>query len=203
MKLSYIHLKQFRNYSDQSFKFDERLTVITGRNGIGKTNILEAVYLLLTGSSWREHERDLIRFDEKWWRVDGEIDGDERSLSYKLEPQTIKQISTSGSPWRRFMSNRKLPVVLFEPDQLNMVHGSPAARRRFIDQMIVGLDLNYNTLLNRYERVLRQRNNLLKEHRFSAKLDDLLFAWDISLAQYGAEIIEKRRDLVEQLNTGL
>lgn len=203
MKLDWLHLKQFRNYSDTSFKFDERLTIITGRNGVGKTNILEAVYLLLNGSSWRDHERDLIEFNQDWWRIDGRIDGTERSLSYKTELVALKQLSTGGSPWRRFSVSRRLPVVLFEPDQLTMVHGSPAARRRFIDQMITGLDPAYNSLLGRYERVLRQRNNLLKEHRFSAKLEDLLFAWDVSLANYGAQIIDRRQALTNQLNQGL
>lgn len=203
MKLDWLHLKQFRNYSDTSFKFDEHLTIITGNNGVGKTNILEAIYLILSGSSWRDHERDLIEFNQDWWRIDGLIDGTERSLSYKTEPQAIKQLSTGGSPWRRFSATRKLPVVLFEPDQLAMVHGSPAARRRFIDQMITGLDPAYNSLLGRYERVLRQRNNLLKEHRFSAKLEDLLFAWDVSLANYGAQIVTKRQQLTSQLNVDL
>ncbi|HET7630269.1 MAG TPA: DNA replication/repair protein RecF [Candidatus Saccharimonadales bacterium] len=203
MKLDWLHLKQFRNYSDQSFKFDGNLTIITGKNGVGKTNILESVYLLLNGSSWRDHDRDLISFERDWWRIDGRIDDHERSVSYKTEPVGLKQISTDGSPWRRFSSPRKLPAVLFEPDQLNMVHGSPGSRRRFIDEMIVSLDPSYNPLTNRYERVLRQRNNLLKQHRFSSKLEDLMFAWDVSLAQYGAEIMTKRRDLAEALNQGL
>lgn len=204
MTLSEITLHQFRTYQQRRFVFDTNLTVVTGRNGTGKTNLLEAVYTLLQGQSFRDSEPHLIQHAQAWWRLEGVIDGVERSVSYQTEPQTLKQLSIEGGDKKRFTRTKRLPVVLFEPDQLLLLHGSPGARRRYLDQVISNTDMTYNTLLNRYERILQQRNNILKKPpQGRGAMEDLLFAWDVPLIEAGVTIARMRQDCVARLNEHL
>lgn len=197
MYLSKIALKQFRSYEDKSFSFDKSLTLITGNNGAGKTNLLEAVYVLLQGSSFRVNDRDMIRSDTAWWRIDGLIDGLPRQLRYQLDHRPAKQIVINETP-KRLMYGDRLPVVLFEPGDLQLVHGSPARRRDTIDTILSSLSQPYKTALGRYERALGQRNNALKQYGQSS--DDLLFSWDVLLSEYGVTILQARYELVRKLN---
>lgn len=197
MYLSKIALKQFRSYEDNSFLFDKSLTLITGRNGIGKTNLLEAIYVLLQGSSFRIGDKDLMQESTTWWRLDGVIDGLERQVRYQLNQLPAKQI-VSQEVAKRFTYKDRLPVVLFEPSELQLINGSPSRRRNTIDGMLSALSSNYKTTLARYERVLKQRNNALKQ--ITPGLEDQLFSWDILLSEYGSKLLLQRYELIENLN---
>lgn len=205
MRLDSLSLQHFRTYRERRFAFDPQLTIIIGANGTGKTNLLEAVYTLLQGQSFRDHESHLTEHGEEWWRLDGIIDGGERSLIYQTVPTTLKQIAIEGGDKKRFSKNRRLPVVLFEPDQLLLLHGSPGSRRRYLDQVIGNINPLYGALLARYERILQQRNNILKKaaHTPSPALTDQLFAWDIPLVDVGTQLATARQDVIHQLNDGL
>lgn len=199
MYISRLHLHQFRSHEDAVFEFDPSVTAIIGLNGSGKTNILEAIYTLCMGKSFRDGDDELITYNQGWYRIESDIDGVNRELRYQPSNKG-KQIIVDGTPKGRFTYRQQLPVILFEPDDLLMIHGSPSARRRYIDELLQKLSLPYRQLLSRYERVLTQRNNLLKQRHSMSELKDNLFVWDVGLAEIGSKIIAMRVDLIEQMN---
>ncbi len=198
MYLSEVSLKQFRSYKNAHFKLDEKLTLITGKNGIGKTNLLEAIYILLQGTSFRVADKEMIKTDDRWWRIDGILNGEPRQVRYQLDHLPAKQLVIHDTQ-KRFMYRDRLPVVLFEPTDLQLVHGSPSRRRDSLDTMLISLSQPYKSALGRYNRALQQRNNALK--KITNSLEDQLFSWDILLSEYGVEIINARRDIIDQFNT--
>ncbi len=200
MYISRLHLHQFRSHEDTLFEFDPTVTAITGPNGSGKTNILEAIYTLLMGKSFRDGDDDLITYEQDWYRIESSIDGVDRELRYQPSNKG-KQLIVDGASKGRFTYRQQLPVVLFEPDDLLMIHGSPSARRKYIDELLLMLSLPYRQLLSRYERVLTQRNNLLKQRHSINELKDNLFVWDVSLAELGSKIISQRLEIIEQINS--
>lgn len=204
MILSQITLHQFRSHHEASFKFDPKVTFICGPNGAGKTNILEAISILFSGKSFRDNDEELIEFQHDWWRVEGVLDGVTRDVRYQPSQLRSKQLHIDEVNKGRFTYRQQLPVVLFEPDDLLMIHGSPSARRRYIDDCILSVEPSYRQTMAKYERSLLQRNNLLKNKSLSsAARKDSLFVWDVSLSELGAEIITKRLEMIERLNTRL
>lgn len=181
---------------------DRHVTLITGLNGSGKTSLLEAIYIALQGSSFKGSDSDVLRRDDNWWRIDVQYD-DESVRTVKFDSTKTtgrKQFQTDGRTMYRLLPKYKYPVVLFEPDDLRLLNGSPARRRQFIDRFISQLDPLYGAALRKYERALKQRNNLLKRDQTSS---DELFVWNIALAEHGAYIIEERIRFIEELNASL
>ena len=197
MNISRITLRQFRSYEEDTFLFDPKLTLVTGKNGIGKTNLLEAVYMLLSGGSFRVADKDLLMHERNWMRIDGVIDGSSRQVRYQLAHRPPKQLLEHGTT-TRFMHRHRLPVVLFDPDDLLLVHGSPSRRRSSLDLMLSALSAEYKTTLGKYERALLQRNNVLKKQ--PTNMTDVLFPWNIQLSEYGTKLTMERSRLVDQLN---
>ena len=201
MVLSEISLTNFRSHSDVKFVFDPELTIISGKNGIGKTNALEAIYVLLRGGSFRSvTDSELTRFEAPWWRVTGVVDDSPRQVRFQPEKRPAKHLIV-GDTTKRFMYRDRLPVVLFEPNDLLLIHGSPTRRRDAFDDMLGALSYEYKLALGRYERALKQRNNALKKYGQTTGLADKLFVWDVALAEYGENIIASRFELVERLNS--
>ncbi|HEX8390539.1 MAG TPA: DNA replication and repair protein RecF, partial [Candidatus Saccharimonadales bacterium] len=197
MTLSELTLRQFRSYDEARFAFDPQLTLVTGDNGAGKTNLLEAVYVLLTGTSFRVADRDLVRHDRAWWRLDGLVDDEPRQLRYQPDQHPAKQLVTLDTK-KGFRYRDRLPVVLFEPTDLLLLHGSPSRRRDAFDTMLSSLSQRYKLTLGRYERTLLQRNNLLRQN--PPDLTDRLFSWDVLLSSHGVELVVARAELAERLN---
>lgn len=197
MQLKELRLKQFRSYRDAHFTFDPRITLITGKNGVGKTNLLEAIYVLMQGVSFRVSDGDMIQDEKNWWRIDGKFEHEERQVRYQLDHKPAKQLVHNDSA-KRFTYKDRMPVVLFEPTDLQLIHGSPSRRRDAIDTMLVALSQPYKQALSRYDRALQQRNNILK--RSPPNLEDTLFSWDILLSEYGVAITQARRELISDLN---
>lgn len=200
MQLTDIRLQQFRSYTDAHFTFDPAITLITGKNGTGKTNLLEAIYVLLQGSSFRVSDSELIERTKEWWRIDGNFLDSDRQLRYQTTHKPAKQLIINDTV-KRFTYKNKLPLVLFEPTDLQLIHGSPTRRRDSLDMMLTALSQPYKLTRGRYERALQQRNSALKKQ--PSNLEDVLFAWDILLSEYGVTITEARRDIVTKLNTVL
>lgn len=204
MILNEISLYNFRSYKERKFEFSPSVNIITGPNGIGKTNLLEAVYVLMQGKSFRDNDEDLVNYGESWWRIVGQIDENERELRFEQQQNPAKQIVANGADKKRFTYKQQLPTVLFEPDDLLMVHAVPSARRRYIDDLLIKIDPTYRSTLRRYERALIQRNNLLKKSfGYNSSLKDAIFVWDVALAEYGSKIMEKRLRVVETINQTL
>jgi DNA replication and repair protein RecF len=197
--LKSLALAHFRSHANDSFRFSDGLTVITGPNGIGKTNILEAIYIQARGSSFRGSDSEIVAHGEDWYKISAKYDAGQLRV-VRFEPEKIsakKTFEILGVKKQRLAPTQKMPIVLFEPEDLRLIHGSPSRRREFLDRMCGALDPHYMTLLHRYERSLLQRNNLLKTGIAS---DDELFAWEVGLAQTGAAIIKARRELVWHIN---
>lgn len=182
--------------------FGSRVNIIVGPNGSGKTNLLEALYVLSHGSSFRGADRDMVAHGREWFRLQGLCDGAERTLVCKLEhPGVIdKQFTLDGLKRARLTHNVRVPVVLFEPEHLRLLRDSPSQRRDYLDLLLTKLQPDYTWLKHQFERVLLQRNNVLKRHLPPALRDDHLFAWDISFADLAEQIARRRRELVERLN---
>lgn len=187
-------------------KFDVDLapgvTVITGSNGSGKTTLLEVLYIALQGTSFRGSDGEVLRAGSPWWKIDV-LWNDNLKRTIKFDPERPsgrKQFVVDGKTNYRLLPKNKYPVVLFEPEDLRLLHGSPARRRQFIDRFISQLNPLYGAALHKYERALKQRNNLLK--RFNTPADQL-FAWDITLSEQGAYLIEQRIAFIEQINSRL
>lgn len=190
--------------SHQAFVIDlsPHITVITGQNGSGKTSLIESIYIALQGSSFKGSDKDILRHGSPWWRIDLTFD-DHIKRTVSFDPELTsgrKKFIIDDKTIYRLPPKYKYPVVLFEPDDLRLLHGSPARRRQFIDRFISQLDPLYGAILRKYERALKQRNNLLKKPSVA---DDELFVWNIALSEYGAYIIEKRTLFIEQINNQL
>ena len=197
MNISTLRLQQFRNYKDTSFTFADGVTVITGQNGVGKTNILEALHIVATGKSFRDPDDLLTQHNKDWWRITAEDTGTTRDIRYK---DAQKSITINDNVFKRLSVNTALPVVLFEPDHLMLVHGSPQSRRKYIDTVIATITPGYATLLRRYERAMAQRNRLLK----SPEIDhDQLFVWDVGLSELATKIVFARTQYIDGWNQTL
>lgn len=197
MIISSIHLRQFRNHHNSEFKLDPKVTIITGKNGAGKTNILEAIYVAATGKSFRDPDESLTEHTKDWWRIEADTENEHRDVRYKDAQKTIL---INDKSFKRLGTAHTLPVVLFEPDHLQLVHGSPQSRRKYIDTIISTITPGYATLIRRYERVIAQRNRLLK----SPHLDhDQLFVWDVALGELATKIVEQRLQYITRWNNSL
>ncbi len=202
MYLKKIILKNYRNIEESLLEFNENLNILTGFNGQGKTNLLEAIYLLGTGSSHRNNiDRELIN-----WKKDRALI---QVLLFRRDQELILSLRLDGSQKIIEINNTpvgrvseligNLNVVLFSPEDLNLVKGGPAYRRKFLDVEISQVSSYYLYLLNKYRNVLKQRNKLLKDLR-EGKGDKVLLAlWDEKLVEIGSKIINKRIKVVEKL----
>jgi len=197
-----LHVKHIRSHTEYSLEFSPEVTIITGENGSGKTSLLEAVYISLQGSSFRGSDRDLLQKESPWWKIDIILDNQQtRTIKFDPEkPTSRKQFIIDSKTTARLPAKQKYPVVLFEPEDLRLLHGSPTRRRQFIDRFINQLNPLYGPTLRKYERALKQRNNLLKNAYIQ---DDELFAWNVALAEHGSYIIEQRIAFIEQINQNL
>lgn len=196
--LSSLTVQHFRSHDRFSLDLSPNVTVITGANGSGKTTLLEAIYVALRGTSFRGSDNEVLQNDSEWWRIDLTLDKSERVIKYDPTLGTKKkQFVIDDKTFYRLPAKYKYPVVLFEPDDLRLLHGSPSRRRQFIDTFIGQLNPLYHSAVLRYERALKQRNNLLKRPTVSR---DELFAWDIALSDYGSYILEQRIAFIERIN---
>lgn len=197
-----ISVQNIRSHDKFSLALSPTTTVITGKNGSGKTSLLEALYIALQGSSFKGSDNDVLKRDSMWWRIDMEFD-DYIKRIITFDPNLTtgrKKITIDDKIMNRMVPRYKFPVVLFEPDDLRLLHGSPTRRRQFIDRFISQLDPLYSSNLHKYDRALKQRNNLLKK---PFTTNDELFVWNVALSEYGAYIIEKRIAFIEKINNRL
>lgn len=202
MPYTHLSLQGFRSYQNFSVAIDPGVTIVVGPNGSGKTNLLEALYVISTGSSFRAGDKDLLAHQADWFRVEARHDDTERVLMYdSTNPQSPKHFKLDGVKRTRLSYQHKIPVVLFEPDHLRLLNGSPAARRDYLDNVLARLQPDFARSHSQFERALLQRNNILKRaERRSVALDDQLFAWDIKLTELAEHIVERRLGLIAFIN---
>ena len=201
MILKTLRVQNFRTHSDFILEIGEKSTLISGANGSGKTSLLEAIYFALQGTSFRSSDKEILRNDgSSWFRIDLKDSKDSlRTIIFNDAIQkSKKQFLVDGNKKARLSANLRIPVVLFEPDDLQLLSGSPTRRRNFLDYFLSQIFPSFQLALARYNKALKQRNNLLKRDNVSK---DELFPWNLMLAEYGAEIISKRQDFLKLLNS--
>ncbi|MDP5276084.1 DNA replication/repair protein RecF [Chengkuizengella axinellae] len=204
MFLKKLTLKNYRNYSTVEMKLDHNINIFIGPNAQGKTNLLEAIYVMaLTKSHRTNTDKELICWGKDETVLYSEVE--RKYGSNKLEihlSQKGKKVKINGLEQRKlsdFIGG--LNVVMFAPEDLEIVKGSPRIRRRFIDMELGQVQPSYIYDLQQYQKILNQRNNLLKQHHTAKDkhLIELLTIWDQQLAEFGIKIIKKRQHFIRKL----
>jgi DNA replication and repair protein RecF len=196
-----LRLQDFRLFKDDSFELSAGVNIIVGPNAGGKTSLLEAVLVLARGASYRAAASELIRFNRPWARLDGHNEsGGQRTAKITREPPA-KQYEIDGNTYQRLNLAHSLPVVLFEPNHLQMLAGKPERRRDYLDDLLEQTTAGYGAVRRQYKRTLAQRNNLLKQA--GNVPHNQLFPWDVRLSQLAGQIVRARSQLTESINAKL
>jgi DNA replication and repair protein RecF len=196
-----LRLQNFRLFKDDSFELSPSVNIIVGPNASGKTSLLEAVLVLARGASYRASSGELIRFGRPWARLDGHNEtGARRTVKITRDP-AAKHYEIDGNTYQRLNLARSLPVVLFEPNHLQMLAGNPERRRDYLDDLLEQTTPGYGAIRRQYKRTLAQRNNLLKQA--GTVPHNQLFPWDVRLSQLAGQIVRARSRLTESINDKL
>ncbi len=202
MYIKKISLKNFRNYKEQEISFHRGINIFYGDNAQGKTNLIEAIFLCSMGKSFRsKKDKELIQFEELTTTV--KIDYEKQDRSGKIETNIgeKKEFFCNGVKQTK-VSNivGKINIVIFSPDDIDIIKEGPGKRRKFLDMMISSLKPNYIHLLNDYNRVLEQRNTYLKQMIKEGKSEDLLDILDEQLAELSYQIFNYRNQYLEKFS---
>lgn len=202
MQIKKLFLQNFRNYESENFTFSEGLNVLFGKNAQGKTNCAEAVFYLCTGASLRiRHDKQLIRIGAESAKITAEAENRYGRVTIEADIyENKREIRVNGS---KISKNADLMghinSVFFSPGELRLIQDGPDERRRFMNISISQTSPAYYTALLRYNKILDQRNALLKNHDVSLVLDTLP-VWDEQLCKYAAVIVKKRAEFLEKLS---
>lgn len=204
MIIQALALNNYRNYTEENLTFSDGINILYGDNAQGKTNILEAIYMLATTKSHRgSHDREIIKFNENESHIKADII--KNDVSHRIDMHlrrnknkgvAIDMVSIKKSAQLFGLVN----IILFAPEDLNIIKESPSDRRRFMDMEMCQLSRLYYSNLSSYNKVLNQRNNLLKQISFDTSKIDMLDVWDMQLADYGIKIIKDRNNFIDMLN---
>lgn len=204
MVIKSLKLKNYRNYNLLDLTFDTQTNILYGDNAQGKTNVLEALYLSGTTKSHKgTKDRDLIQFehDEAHLETIVEKRGMEYQIDMHLKKNSPKGIAINKIPIRKASELFGIiHFVFFSPEDLNIIKEGPSGRRRFIDLELSQLDKIYLSNLSSYNRIINQRNSLLKDIYKQENLMETLDIWDMQLAEYGTKVIESRRKFIKEIN---
>ena len=203
MNIRSIELKNFRNYENLEIFFDEGTNILFGDNAQGKTNILEAAYMSGTTKSHKgSRDKEMIRFGEEEAHLKTVVarGGREYQIDMHLKKNRAKGIAIDKSPIKKASELFGiLNIVFFSPEDLNIIKNGPAERRRFLDSELCQLDRIYLADLTNYNKILAQRNKLLKDMIYRPSLSDTLPVWDMQLIETGKKIIRRRKQFVDEL----
>ena len=201
MKIKKIYIHHFRNYEKIEIEFSPGVNWIVGKNAQGKTKLIEALYLLSTGRSFRTPQlKQLIQEGEQSFFIEAEIEkeGVAQTLKISFDGET-KKVQYNANCFSHFAPLiGLLPHILYAPEDIALVSGMPAYRRKFLDLHLSQIDPLYLHHLARYHRALRQRNALLKQTS-----EETIEPWEMSMAQSGAYLMDKRRAVIAQLEQPL
>ena len=204
MEIKSLQLQNFRNYPELYIEFDEKTNIIYGDNAQGKTNILEAVYLSSTSRSHKgAKDKEMIRFgeDEAHIKMITQKGGLDHRIDLHIRKNKSKGIAIDGVSIRKASELFGLiHVIIFSPEDLSMVKDGPAERRRFMDLELCQLDKLYTSDLSAYNKVLADRNRMLKDLWVKPEYEEVLPLYDIKLVNFGKHIIEAREKFISRLN---
>mgnify|MGYP002528693369 CR=1 FL=1 len=204
MIVTKIELSNFRNYDSLSLELDDKTNILYGKNAQGKTNVLEAIYLCSTTKSHRSSkDAELIKFENNEGHIKLFINkkGREYRIDIHLRKNKSKGIAINGIPIKKASELFGIfNVIFFSPEDLSIIKNGPAERRRFMDLELCQINRLYYQNLSSYNKILNQRNNLLKQIYYNKSLIDTLDVWNMQLVDYGSRIIKERRNFIEMMN---
>lgn len=205
MIIKSLELADFRNYDSLHIDFSKGTNILYGDNAQGKTNILEAIYLSATTKSHKgSKDKDIVNFNKEEAHIRTYLEKDNMDIrvDMHLRKNKTKGIAIDGQKIKKAAELLGLlNVVFFSPEDLSIIKNGPAERRRFVDMELCQLDQFYLYNLNHYNKIVNQRNKLLKDMYFNPSLRETLNIWDSQLISFGSKIIERRQLFVEQLNS--
>jgi Recombinational DNA repair ATPase (RecF pathway) len=208
MLLKNISLINFRNFKNKKIDFHPSLTLISGMNSQGKTNILEGIHFLINGVGFREtKEEELLFFNEKEGLVEGNFDESGNITSYLIKLYFVGDklnkvffIDKTRKKHQQYLQ-QQTKTVLFSPEQINIIIGSPQLRRDYFDKLISLFDWEYKKRLVNYHLALKKRNKILELKADKENLKEELSFWDKYLIDQGSYLTKKREEYLDFLNS--
>jgi len=198
-----VRVRNFRSYERADVRIGPGITVVAGRNGAGKSNLLEALYFACTGRSCRtSNERECVRFTTAVLRLELDVEAEDgpHNLSTGFHPGEAKRFTVDGAPVERLSDAAVRPLVsVFLPDRLELVAGTPSLRRAHVDQVVAALWPGRAATRRAYAAALAQRNALVAAIRSGRASRSSLPAWDAELARHGVELMADREATVKRL----
>ena len=201
MWINSLKINNFRNYENEEIIFDKDINVFYGENAQGKTNIIESIFLGSMGKSFRtKKDREMIKLNSEKSSIEIDFNKTDRTGNIKIELGNKKNIYLNGIKLKKLSELLgNINVVIFTPEDINILKGGPENRRRFLDIFISQLKPNYMYNLNLYLKTLEQRNNYLRQIKEENKDESLLDIWDEKLAEYGVNICTYRNNYIEKI----
>lgn len=204
MYLKVLKLTNFKNYEEAQLDFSAKVNCFCGNNGVGKTNILDAIhYLSLTKSFFCNVDGTNIKHGEDYFIIDGTFDVDDDDVNIYCAFQKMKQkvLKRDGKAYSKLADHiGKFPVVMISPADSSLITDGSEVRRRFLNKIVSQYDNLYLDTVTKYNKALQQRNKLLKSFNMGMPFDiDLVKMWDLQLVKYGSYIHEVRRSVVDEM----
>lgn len=201
MWIKKIKINNFRNYNSEEIQLEKNINIFYGENAQGKTNIIESIFLCSMGKSFRaKKDKEMIKLNEENSAVEIEFEKSDRDGKIKIELSNKKNVYINGIKIKKLSELLgNINVVIFTPDDINILKGGPQNRRRFLDIMISQLKPNYMYNLNLYLKTLEQRNNYLRQIKEYGKDENLLEIWDEKLAEYAINIYNYRNEFINKI----
>jgi len=198
--LTSIRLQNFRSYLDDSFELSDSVNIIVGKNASGKTNLLESILINAGENSYRGKDIELINHNSDWAKIDcNNEDNSVRTVKLQtVNSNVVRTYEIDGNQYKRLNLAKTIPVVVFEPNNLNILTTSPESRRNFLDELLEKIKPGFKEKRRQYKRVLYQRNALLKTGIRNAQNN--LFVWNLRLSELGEYIFNNRIELIDTIN---
>ena len=198
MIIKSIKLTNFRNHSHYLLECKEETSLILGENGWGKTSILEAIYILTRGKSFRAVDSEIIKRESDFYRIELQYSNGESVIAtYDGHSKIFNYLDKKS---KRLPAKNKYPIILFLPSDLNLISHAPGRRRDYFDNFFGELDNQYSSNLSKYKKALKQRNEILKNDHLSR---DMLFSWNILLSRLGVALCTSRQKYIALVNSYL
>ena len=196
-----VKLRNFRNYKEAEINLGKNINIFYGENAQGKTNIIESIFLCSMGKSFRTNkEKEMINIDEENSSIEVEYEKSDREGKIKIQLSNKKNIFLNNIKIKKLSELLgNINIVIFTPDDIEVIKGGPQNRRRFLDIMISQLRPNYMHTLTLYQKTIEQRNNYLKQIKEERKDENLLEIWDEKLAEYAIKIYNYRKEFIEKI----
>jgi len=200
--LDHLSIEGFRNYQHQKLRFHPCLNILVGENAQGKTNLLESIFYLSVNRSFRTRkDHELVNFKSPFFVLKGSFIKDEfkHQIQVNYQQNNRLKVMVNNNHVNRYDLMQNYPVVVFSPDDLQIISDGPSIRRRFINLEASRLNPTYLKELRDYQRVLNQRNHVLKEKKSKAEIIDQLTPWDHPLTTLGVKLIRTRIEIIKDL----